>query len=322
MKMRAVLWFCCFGLLSACAGEPGPVVTPRDQRRQQIGRHRHPVLDAFSLQPRPARLEGGGHRRRQALSRLGPRRPGLFRAGDQEAWEIATTSTADARGRSSRSSTTVPARAFSGRSRAGAEDADNSSLPPSQRRKPQGGGARASAGVGAGRVARARPEPDAGARGPCRLPPALPGDLARRRRRAPRELDHQLDIPPIRPEVTRVTLMGGSCPHRARRFKAAPPADMAPGSPFGANARALAPNPRQPEHRPRAAARGVPRRLRGEDQPGRARQRHPGRPAAQAAHGRLFPKPAELAGRCMIGGGDAPKRNGGGASTAAVIQDQ
>lgn len=51
--------------------------------------------------------------------------------------------------------------------------------------------------------------------------------------------DH-IDIPPIRPEVTRVVLMGGACPHCAQAFKAAPPADMAPGSPFGANLRAMA----------------------------------------------------------------------------------
>ena len=51
--------------------------------------------------------------------------------------------------------------------------------------------------------------------------------------------DH-IEIPPIRPEVTRVTLMGGTCPHCARAFKAAAPADMPPGSPFGTNLRALA----------------------------------------------------------------------------------
>lgn len=37
-----------------------------------------------------------------------------------------------------------------------------------------------------------------------------------------------------------MTLMGGVCPHCARAFQGAPPAEMAPGSPFGANLRALA----------------------------------------------------------------------------------
>jgi transposase len=50
--------------------------------------------------------------------------------------------------------------------------------------------------------------------------------------------DH-IEIPPIRPDVTRVTLHGGVCPCCARIFKATPPADMPTGSPFGANLRAL-----------------------------------------------------------------------------------
>lgn len=50
--------------------------------------------------------------------------------------------------------------------------------------------------------------------------------------------DH-IEIQPIRPDVTRVTLHGGVCPCCAKRFKAAPPADMLTGSPFGANLRAL-----------------------------------------------------------------------------------
>ena len=51
--------------------------------------------------------------------------------------------------------------------------------------------------------------------------------------------DH-IDLPPVRPEVTRVVLHGGRCPHCAGRFKAAPPEGMPPGSPFGARLRAVA----------------------------------------------------------------------------------
>lgn len=51
--------------------------------------------------------------------------------------------------------------------------------------------------------------------------------------------DH-IEIPPLRPEVTRVRLFGGTCPCCARRFKVSPPADMPRGSPFGPNLRALA----------------------------------------------------------------------------------
>jgi transposase len=50
--------------------------------------------------------------------------------------------------------------------------------------------------------------------------------------------DH-IEIPPIRPDVTRVTLFGGICPCCAKRFKAPPPQGLQPGSPFGPNLRAL-----------------------------------------------------------------------------------
>ena len=49
----------------------------------------------------------------------------------------------------------------------------------------------------------------------------------------------RIEIPPIEPEVTRVTLMGGVCRCCGKRFKAEPPAELAPGSPFGDNLRAF-----------------------------------------------------------------------------------
>jgi transposase len=49
----------------------------------------------------------------------------------------------------------------------------------------------------------------------------------------------RVEIPDIKPDVTRVTLHGGSCPCCGKRFKATPPADMPPGSPFGPNLRAF-----------------------------------------------------------------------------------
>lgn len=49
----------------------------------------------------------------------------------------------------------------------------------------------------------------------------------------------RIEIPQIRPDVTRVTLYGGICPCCARPFKAPPPAGLEPGSPFGHNLRAL-----------------------------------------------------------------------------------
>ena len=50
--------------------------------------------------------------------------------------------------------------------------------------------------------------------------------------------DH-VEIPDIKPDVTRVTLLGGTCACCAKTFKAPAPEDMAPGSPFGPNLRAL-----------------------------------------------------------------------------------
>jgi transposase len=49
----------------------------------------------------------------------------------------------------------------------------------------------------------------------------------------------RIELPEIRPDVTRVTLYGGVCPCCAGRFKAAAPAGLEPGSPFGPNLRAF-----------------------------------------------------------------------------------
>jgi transposase len=50
----------------------------------------------------------------------------------------------------------------------------------------------------------------------------------------------RIEIPEIKPDVTRVTLHGGICPCCLRRFKATPPQGLEPGSPFGPNLRAFA----------------------------------------------------------------------------------
>jgi len=49
----------------------------------------------------------------------------------------------------------------------------------------------------------------------------------------------RVEIPDIKPDVTRVWLHGGVCPCCAKRFKAEPPEGLEPGSPFGPNLRAL-----------------------------------------------------------------------------------
>jgi len=49
----------------------------------------------------------------------------------------------------------------------------------------------------------------------------------------------RIEIPEITPDVTRVTLFGGTCPCCRKRFKAEAPAGLEPGSPFGPNLRAF-----------------------------------------------------------------------------------
>lgn len=49
----------------------------------------------------------------------------------------------------------------------------------------------------------------------------------------------RIELPEIKPDVTRVVLFGGICPCCARRFKAQAPAGLEPGSPFGPNLRAF-----------------------------------------------------------------------------------
>jgi len=50
--------------------------------------------------------------------------------------------------------------------------------------------------------------------------------------------DH-VEIPEIKPDVTRVTLHRGLCPCCGEAFRADAPADLPPGSPFGPNLRAF-----------------------------------------------------------------------------------
>ena len=53
-----------------------------------------------------------------------------------------------------------------------------------------------------------------------------------------RRCDH-VDIPPVVAHATRIELPGGRCACCGRRFRAEPPAGMAPGTPFGPYIHAL-----------------------------------------------------------------------------------
>jgi transposase len=117
---------------------------------------------------------------------------------------------------------------------------DNSSTPPSRGHKPSGEASNKPKG-----------KPHAGAHRPLHPNPTgkrdvmavqcahCAADLSGVAQTALQSYD-RIEIPEIKPEVTRVTLHGGICPCCARRFKAAPPQGLEPGSPFGSNLRAFA----------------------------------------------------------------------------------
>ena len=116
---------------------------------------------------------------------------------------------------------------------------DNSSKPPSQGPKRQGE-----------RKAKPKGKVHAGAHRPLHPNPTRRRDVFVDRcphcqaavaaaPQLPLQAYDRIEIPAITPDVTRVTLFGGICPCCQGRFKATPPADLPPGSPFGPNLRAF-----------------------------------------------------------------------------------
>jgi transposase len=122
---------------------------------------------------------------------------------------------------------------------------DNSSTPPSRGQKPSSFAAKADAAKN-DKTRRSHP----GAHRPLHPNPTKRRDIAacacqhcgadvsQRPQFSCEAYDH-IEIPPIAPEVTRITLLGGTCADCGKKFKASPPADMPKGSPFGENLRAL-----------------------------------------------------------------------------------
>jgi transposase len=116
---------------------------------------------------------------------------------------------------------------------------DNSSTPPSHGRKASGEATQ-----------KPKSKPHAGAHRPLHPNPASRRDIfasscqhcgadVSQKPQIACEAYDRVEIPDIKPDVTRVTLHGGTCPCCAKKFKAPPPAGMEPGSPFGPNLRAL-----------------------------------------------------------------------------------
>jgi transposase len=63
-------------------------------------------------------------------------------------------------------------------------------------------------------------------------------DVSAQTQRCRHGYDH-IDLPPIRPIVTRIELFGGRCRECGCRYRAEAPAGMAPGTPFGPGIRSL-----------------------------------------------------------------------------------
>jgi transposase len=117
---------------------------------------------------------------------------------------------------------------------------DNSSLPPSQGHKASGGVSSKPKGKphkGSHRVL--HPDPTRTRDVRAEHCPHCAADVSTVIQTACEHYD-RIELPEIKPDVTRVVLHGGICPCCTRRFKAAPPAGLEPGSPFGPNLRAFA----------------------------------------------------------------------------------
>jgi len=110
---------------------------------------------------------------------------------------------------------------------------DNSSIPPSQGHKPNRAERRAAKRKGRPGVTRALAEnPDRVIEARAAACPHCAHGLAPEDQEAFHAYDH-VDLPPIRPVVTRIHRHRGTCPCCARPFQASVPEGLEPGSPFG-----------------------------------------------------------------------------------------
>ena len=116
---------------------------------------------------------------------------------------------------------------------------DNSSLPPSKGQKSDGASGERRPRKGRPGVARRlEPNPDRVVEAKLDVCPhcaAVWADAAQ----APQMVYDRFELPPIRPDVTRVRLFGGRCACCGKRAVAAAPAGLEPGSPFGKSIEAL-----------------------------------------------------------------------------------
>lgn len=81
-------------------------------------------------------------------------------------------------------------------------------------------------------------EPDKTERRRVECCPHCRADVSGERQACRHRYDH-VELPPIRPVVTRIELFGGRCRSCGKRYRADAPAGMAPGTPFGPGIRGL-----------------------------------------------------------------------------------
>ena len=120
-----------------------------------------------------------------------------------------------------------------------AKTADNSSLPPSKGQKsdrPAGDKPRRKSRPGFGRALEANPDRVVDATlGACPHCAAIfPAE-----QQTPQLVYDRVELPPIKPDITRVRLFGGRCACCGERATAAAPVGLEPGSPFGQSIAAL-----------------------------------------------------------------------------------
>jgi transposase len=120
-----------------------------------------------------------------------------------------------------------------------AKTPDNSSLPPSKGQKPDrpaGGKPPRQSRPGFGRALEPNPDRVIDARlDACpHCAAVFPAE-----QQTPQQVYDRIELPPIRPDVTRVRLFGGRCACCGARATAAAPSGLEPGSPFGQSIAAL-----------------------------------------------------------------------------------
>jgi transposase len=116
---------------------------------------------------------------------------------------------------------------------------DNSSLPPSKGQKsdrPAGDKPPRKSRPGFGRELAPNPDRvvDAALDACPHCAAAFPVE-----QQTPQQVYDRIELPPIRPDITRVRLFGGRCPCCGERATAAAPSGLEPGSPFGQSIAAL-----------------------------------------------------------------------------------